>query len=678
MGRTLIYLAGGLALLAVAAAAGVALFLRPTAVETTEVVRTLPRVVPATTVVPLEPRRLRDVEVEDEGADLGKVHGVRVADPLWSVPASLEEIIVKSEVVARVRFESVEPAGVKPAFEYANHYSPEEYAGALKFTLSVLEYLKGSGATMLTAYAYGWTGDDNGFEAATEATARTMATTLLDKRDTRWDDREAIVLLRHTGTDGHYYLAPLGNYICEITCVTYTMASFSWRAWLPDAAAPGAARSERTPGPQRFLLAAPGAARGAAARARSPSGSSDDQVETIAIGDLRSLVDRLGADLVDGGGSALYEECLVRKYERLSHFRDATANNGGVHPRADYFAEIVSGRPAGTRAFETLLTPHLLEDVGPAPPAHAGTEIYTLGPDSDVLVGAWPMVIDLARPLPDGKYVVHLVGHDRIDSICDGISMAMKKRDVYNLTVTSPAGTLAESFFDPYADGAAVTGTTTVGTISWQPGQVEVALTQDATGHALDFIALDGTTTLSLIVADATEDAGTLSWSVPTQPWSAGDQLMLRIRRDDAPTPTPAPTPIPTATPTLAPTPIPTDRPVVLFLDSLDATVLESLEMAVGDVYWVSVKALNLESSDSYTIEVSRVNDEPVGGVGIALHYQVCAYHAQSIPVSPGGASFVRTMAVHLCTGTGGTVTAVLKQGETTLATGELEVSTPP
>ena len=42
MDRTLIYLAGGLALLAVAAAAGVALFLRPTAVETTEVVRTCP------------------------------------------------------------------------------------------------------------------------------------------------------------------------------------------------------------------------------------------------------------------------------------------------------------------------------------------------------------------------------------------------------------------------------------------------------------------------------------------------------------------------------------------------------------------------------------------------------------------------------------------------------------
>ena len=92
----------------------------------------------------------------------------------------------------------------------------------------------------------------------------------------------------------------------------------------------------------------------------------------------------------------------------------------------------------------------------------------------------------------------------------------------------------------------------------------------------------------------------------------------------------------------------------------------------------MSVRALNLESPDSYTIEVSRVNDEPAGGVGIALHYQACYYHAQSIPVSPGNTSFVRTMAVKLCTGTGGTVTAVLKRGNTTLASTDLEVSTPP
>ena len=117
---------------------------------------------------------------------------------------------------------------------------------------------------------------------------------------------------------------------------------------------------------------------------------------------------------------------------------------------------------------------------------------------------------------------------------------------------------------------------------------------------------------------------------------------------------------------------------MILFLDSLDASVLDSLEMEVGEVFWVSVRALNLSRSASYTIELTRVNDEPAGGVGIVFHYQACGYTPQSIRVSSGNTSYARTMAVKLCTGTGGTVTAVLKRGNATLATADLEVSTPP
>ena len=118
---------------------------------------------------------------------------------------------------------------------------------------------------------------------------------------------------------------------------------------------------------------------------------------------------------------------------------------------------------------------------------------------------------------------------------CPPYSKESLERHRMLITVKPPAGTLAESFFDPYADGAAVTGTTTVGAISWQSSRVTADLDIDVTGHALDFIGLDGTTTLSLIVADAAETDGTLNWTVPTQPWSAGDKLMLRVRRHDAP-----------------------------------------------------------------------------------------------------------------------------------------------
>ena len=56
-------------------------------------------------------------------------------------------------------------------------------------------------------------------------------------------------------------------------------------------------------------------------------------------------------------------------------------------------------------------------------------------------------------------------------------------------------------------------------------------------GQILDFITGDGTTTLSLQGAGATGDstAGTLTWAVSSQPWSSGDELMLRIRNVNIP-----------------------------------------------------------------------------------------------------------------------------------------------
>ena len=47
----------------------------------------------------------------------------------------------------------------------------------------------------------------------------------------------------------------------------------------------------------------------------------------------------------------------------------------------------------------------------------------------------------------------------------------------------------------------------------------------------MDFIALDGSVSLSLAVADAQVDTatGTLTLKVESQPWKPGDQLMLRI-----------------------------------------------------------------------------------------------------------------------------------------------------
>ena len=73
---------------------------------------------------------------------------------------------------------------------------------------------------------------------------------------------------------------------------------------------------------------------------------------------------------------------------------------------------------------------------------------------------------------------------------------------------------------------------TTIDGLKWEGGTLTLELSPAASliGHALDFIALDGSVTLSLDGGAATVSGGTLTWSVADQPWQAGDLLMLRIR----------------------------------------------------------------------------------------------------------------------------------------------------
>ena len=91
--------------------------------------------------------------LEEEEEQVIRTSGVPPFRPFFDVLASLEETIVKSEVIARARLRSVEAAAAKLPWEQG-----ESYAGSLRFTLDVLEYLKGTGGAQITAYAYGWGG----------------------------------------------------------------------------------------------------------------------------------------------------------------------------------------------------------------------------------------------------------------------------------------------------------------------------------------------------------------------------------------------------------------------------------------------------------------------------------------------------------------------------------------
>ena len=320
-----------------------------------------------------------------------------------------------------------------------------------------------------------------------------------------------------------------------------TVADDWYQSWLPDASAGGGAsgvtkdsRGVETTKEQRFLLQDPAAtstaSSGGAARS-GPRGIMSDvassTVPTISKSGLKAQIALIEQEVASytGAPPELIRRCLHAKRwnARWAASRKADGNYLWV-----WSYQVGSGLPSGTR-------------IGEQPqPMFVGrvTRGWFTGGDAHLFRVADAGILYTARPLPAGEYRTYY-NFSLWNFECGQKDSRDDENEVI-LTVTAPVGTLAESFFDPYADGAAVGGTTTVGTISWKAGQVEATLNQDfaacAEDHVLDFIRLDGTVLLSLAVTDAVKDTGTLVWTIPDRPWSAEDKLMLRVRRPDAAT----------------------------------------------------------------------------------------------------------------------------------------------
>ena len=570
------------------------------------------------------------------------------------------------EVVARVRLRSVTTT---VELIMRNPLGDTAYAGALEFRFEVLEYLAGSGESEIVGVGY----ESKLFN--TQAEARATLPGLLASRDTRWDDREAIVfferapdVLPSSAQEGRYLLGGLGFGGYSHSPDSFTIASPYNKGWLPSASSggsSGAVGTSTSTVDQLFLMDDPTKA---SYQGASGATGATGQVPTITLSELRTRIGAVDTEIQNGGGSEDYRSCVWFKYYKERNVRREIATKGTVYLRID--RELASGLPAGSAIYR--------DQGGLAmgyPPANLG-RYWLEGRDKDLFVAQavdpqpkdwwgngvinsviYSRELSTARPLPAGEYRFFFEALPAERVVCSGhVELARNSREWF-INIVAPAGTLHEAFFDPVLDtstsavGADSTNgvlkpsaftdsggaTTTIGSLEWKSGAVKMNVSPHTalTGQVLDFIELDGTVSLSLYAADATADAAnnTLSWSVASQPWEDGDTLMLRIRE--------APNRPPVFSASTYAFTVREDTPAQRIIGSVSAT-----DPDAGDSPWYYItggneagrfnmsanaglllvwKPLDYESASSYTLSVEARDGKENGTATATVEISVTA-----------------------------------------------------
>ena len=418
-----------------------------------------------------------------------------------------------------------------------------KYRAVLKFSLSVSEYLRGTGPSSIVAV---WV---DGRPQSTREDTDNWKATLLAQRDSQWDDREAVIFLfTETGSFGtlldtqlqlaDHFLLSLGER--DVFDDRYSLHSQSDREWLPAATSTSSAGDS-----QEFLLDVP------------------PPTETITLGEVKRKITEVSAELDGGDGSEEYRECVLDKYRYIRNQRNWPEERGHTYGAWDLDYSLVSGQPAGTVLDrQEVYAGYPADSAVLRWPEGSRASLFDIAAgdltasdrdgDGEYDTTRYDEIVKLARPIPAGEYRFELKESWPNYALCNFVIS-----NEWTVTVVAPEGVVHEALFDPVTDGSAVAAdnsngvlkpasfidaggaTTTIERIEWEPGtgesgtvKLKVSPLTGISGHIVDFIELDGTVSLSLIVDDATVDAAnnTLSWTVASQPWEDGDQLMVRIR----------------------------------------------------------------------------------------------------------------------------------------------------
>ncbi len=415
----------------------------------------------------------------------------------------------------------------------------------LKF--SATEYLNGTGPDEITIEVTDTSPPlmyiERQKEHATQEEALAVATALIQNHNADWDSRPAVLFLSgpyssvatQDSDESDPASASSTTTVFTLTnnnrtaqdSFKYTVDSLS-RGWLP-------ASSDTTSG--------------ATGASISEFITNIDPSTTLELLDLRSRINELQTELNAGDGSDGYISCVRSKYIRPWYYEPN-------EELSETRVTISSGAAAESEFRRFVL---IFGDID-----HRGnTEFFTgeqaslfeikVVDDDAIDGGGFHYSYRTTRPLVDGEYHLRLFGETENDKACNyRLSWDDPGFFTWYVTVTAPADTLHEAFFDPVAVGTGMGADGTNGVLKptsftidetaaeitglkWENNQAVLTLNPHVslTGYALDFIELDGSVSLSLAGDDATQDSttGTHTWSVTNQPWEDGDLLMLRISK---------------------------------------------------------------------------------------------------------------------------------------------------
>ena len=560
---------------------------------------------------------------------------------------STEELILAAPVIVRAELlritTSVIPSTLEPGSSY---YNP-----VLEFHFRVHEYLKGSGPNEIVALV-----DDLGFHD-TEAQARSQLARMKAAHDTRWDNRQAILFLSDV-SDRFPSLSssrPRLGYISHQNELVYEISNRWAKVWLP-AASNVSSRSTATADPL-FLLDAPRPPR-ASDGTRSTATVDTSTSPTISLSGLKQKISSVLAE-ANASSSPAWKRCIQGAYqiEREQRYKVETTGSSAF---TQFLDKIRSGLPAGVVVWTASGLASIDE------PREIGRHWFTR-PHGDLFSftatdfqprqGDAPYIlytrnVVTARPLIPGDLQF---GYNSVPLSIDRCGKFPNKpvelMEMF-LTVTDnvPRGVLHESYFDPVTIGSSVgangsngvlkpntltidDSTATIESLKWEDGAVTMTLNPTASlaNYAIDFIDVNGTTTLSL----SSDNASTtpLTWTVPDKPWSDGDLLMLRIHKpisndatlsglalsgvditfSTATTTYTASVPATTTQTTVTPT---TSHDSATYVVKLGGVVDDdgTIPLAAGDnVITIDVTAEDAVTTQTYTVTVTRATpSEPI------------------------------------------------------------------